>query len=1531
MENVRNESNPWLGLKTYEEGQILYGRTEEINTLSQNILFNVQTVIYGKSGIGKSSILNAGIFPILRRSNFFPVNIRLVHNQPEKSYNAQIWECVIDSLNHLRKERLAPDGTKEILKNIKGRHEELAVASGNESLWEMFHRNVFYDDAGERIQPVLVFDQFEEIFTREKDANKVTDFFNELADLINNVVPAYLCNNVTQEQESANSNLETNDDLLLEEEFGAAFADYLMESNFHIVLSLREDFLSYLERNIANIPLLKHNRYCLKPLNEEQAASIIMDPAPGLVNIDVAKEIISKVTGVGTDKFGLGDEPEVEVDSAILSLFMSELYERIPAGCKTIEKSLVIELGDNIIQGFYERTISKISADCAEYLEYKLITEDGRRDSIFESHVIKHKGYKAADLEYLKKQRLIREFPWNDGIRIEFIHDVLCPIIVQRKEERKLAKKRQEEERLKELERERVLTETKKKEERLRKKNRNIIITSISTFAAVILLLLGYLYYDVLEYKEYYETYVWRYEMPYGINRLSKKDLKNRSVFYEFSKDGRNPAKRWKSIRALNSTMNLTTENAPGTLLVPTNNNEDDQVNSALKERLRENCIWEVVTDQSGKQPMQVKFYDRKHKLICCFSMVCHIEGDTLRYVTGQYTDEHGQPIQSRKNGASVVKITFDKEGFRSFIEYFDSWENRARNYDNALAQRYEYNHHPDSLGLLMRYGSANAAGEYVYDKVGNSGMKMTYINSNGKWLQTKSISIDPDGNVCPVKYGYSITKYEYDEFGRVIKQSYFDAEHNPVVDLSDNTHCCKIVYDEQGNICELYYYGIDGELKSNGRAYLKRKVDPNNNCDLAYTEYDREGNIFNNCNYRFKYEDERNPDKITEIYNVDRDDNCIKDNEGVYITRYTYDEDGNRTGEIYYENDGITPMLCKGGYAGVRRVYENGWLIEECYLDKEGLSTPTTSGYAKIVYSYDSKGNRIEETYYDRNDRKYLVDRYCSIVCKYDAFNNLIQKNYKDEDGKNAKDYVVKKYTYDFWGNLLTEANYKSDETTSTLNGEKIHSICYEYDSLFYVSEIRYYNEENKLAQCPKDTTYSIVRYANDEYGNHIITAFYDKYGNACESSEGFHKAIRTFNTLGNVVTERYYDSDKNRVMHSIGCWEAKVAYDKSFINKQSVISGYDKQGNLMNTDSGWAYKTFKYDNLGNTIEIAYFDKDSIPCIDKEEICHKVIKVYDGTNEIRTEYYKDATTLREKNAIITLEYDTNDNPISVSYYNGDGSNGEHVDGWHCKNLVYDNNKRVIEVNFTNAAGLSTDVKYDEYCNCCKVKFLYDEGVETEWRYMANGDSMCINGYTSGIMFKGGIYSGYIAKARPHGKGMYISADGISYEGDWHYGSLHGKGKFTFSSGLYYIGDFSNNKFNGIGSLYTSEDSLVNSGFYYEDKFYSPVLININETTHNSYAEMYGIYKGDVILEYNDFNYFKEGNKINDINKLSEELSATLKEAREKKKYIKVARMVDGEYVIKEFNLPPGEIGVYIQSNLISSEFLDKIYDAYMK
>ena len=42
---MKSSKNPWLGLKTYEEGDVIYGRAQEINELSQDILYNVHDIV----------------------------------------------------------------------------------------------------------------------------------------------------------------------------------------------------------------------------------------------------------------------------------------------------------------------------------------------------------------------------------------------------------------------------------------------------------------------------------------------------------------------------------------------------------------------------------------------------------------------------------------------------------------------------------------------------------------------------------------------------------------------------------------------------------------------------------------------------------------------------------------------------------------------------------------------------------------------------------------------------------------------------------------------------------------------------------------------------------------------------------------------------------------------------------------------------------------------------------------------------------------------------------------------------------------------------------------------------------------------------------------------------------------------------------------------------------------------------------------------------------------------------------------------
>lgn len=67
----------WLGLSSYEEkhSDIFFGRNQEIEELCGDIFHNQQTIIYGPSGTGKTSILRAGVFARARAKHFMPIYI----------------------------------------------------------------------------------------------------------------------------------------------------------------------------------------------------------------------------------------------------------------------------------------------------------------------------------------------------------------------------------------------------------------------------------------------------------------------------------------------------------------------------------------------------------------------------------------------------------------------------------------------------------------------------------------------------------------------------------------------------------------------------------------------------------------------------------------------------------------------------------------------------------------------------------------------------------------------------------------------------------------------------------------------------------------------------------------------------------------------------------------------------------------------------------------------------------------------------------------------------------------------------------------------------------------------------------------------------------------------------------------------------------------------------------------------------------------------------------------------------------------
>jgi conflict system STAND superfamily ATPase len=129
---------------TEADQKTFYGRETEADDLTNQVLSSKLVVLYRDSGVGKTSLLQAGVFPLLRERDFLPLPIRL--KQPPESQKPTLLEvcwAAIEKACECQKIKYTP-GEKT-------------------GLWEFFKTAIFLKQA-ELQEPVLVFDQFEDIF-----------------------------------------------------------------------------------------------------------------------------------------------------------------------------------------------------------------------------------------------------------------------------------------------------------------------------------------------------------------------------------------------------------------------------------------------------------------------------------------------------------------------------------------------------------------------------------------------------------------------------------------------------------------------------------------------------------------------------------------------------------------------------------------------------------------------------------------------------------------------------------------------------------------------------------------------------------------------------------------------------------------------------------------------------------------------------------------------------------------------------------------------------------------------------------------------------------------------------------------------------------------------------------------------------------------------------------------------------------------------------------------------------------------------
>lgn len=462
-----NPAYRYPGVKPFsqEDSHLFFGRSKDIQQLVRYLRTEDLVVLHGKSGLGKTSLIQAGVIPKLTASSrrslpFEPITLRFNSYNPRNPKN----------LGHII------DGNLEREPSFL---DSLPVKYV--SIWHALKSRQLSEGAPEKSpQYLLIFDQFEELFTYPEE--EVEAFGHDLADLVNRVVPTEF-RKVLRREEIINPDLKK----AMDQPGMREWLDSPIDVK--ILIAIRSDKFNLLDKLSPYIPDILLNSRILEALNREQAEEAINAPA----NMDGEFESPAfRYGNIAREKIldFLTSNSNGRVEGFQLQILCRNIEEKLietsqtgkPVESLTVkaltEETAKYEVEDidthfaDILRNYYEEQLEKLEDPediriAREFVEDELIAE-GRRVSLDRAVI---KAEISDDLLYkLVNTRLIRREPNSlGGFSFEISHDTLLDPIIESRQERRImeeAEKEREEARLAALQRQKELEEERELRER---------------------------------------------------------------------------------------------------------------------------------------------------------------------------------------------------------------------------------------------------------------------------------------------------------------------------------------------------------------------------------------------------------------------------------------------------------------------------------------------------------------------------------------------------------------------------------------------------------------------------------------------------------------------------------------------------------------------------------------------------------------------------------------------------------------------------------------------------------------------------------------------------------------------------------------------------------------------------------------------------------------------------------------------------------------------------------------------------------
>ena len=459
-------------------------------------------------------------------------------------------------------------------------------------------------------------------------------------------------------------------------------------------------------------------------------------------------------------------------------------------------------------------------------------------------------------------------------------------------------------------------------------------------------------------------------------------------------------------------------------------------------------------------------------------------------FQTFAYEDNSGRLIETKyldRNRNLLMRLVFSGDRYTA-IDF------KRVNSENETLQ-----------AALAAQTSSAADGQLAYGTSSRFGYEMGGVRGQ---VQRWQVSRDEKGHISGIKYkqlessraakdkdGIFGQALSLDEYGRVIKRVYLDAEGR---NYSTPEGLAGKSYRYNGaNLVEIINLDAQNQPVADDRQQI-----------IISFSFDEHG-------------------RKTQQSSLDGNRVLYPDQDGVAQKKWKYDSAGRTVEEAYFGID-ETPWLISGGYAGWKMSY-NGLRRDKSFFGQDGSLSADKFGVAKIVELIDEKGNFLERSRYGMDGRPVVgADGLFKEVYRYDGLGRLVEESFFGPDEQataGSQGYARALKIFNDFG-LIAEESFFGADGQPVLNNEGAAKVIYDYDERGTAEAVTYFGVNGQ--RVTNRDGYSQMRFKTDIFGRPLTVAFYgpdDKP--AVNSAFGYARSETTWNEL-NLMTEiRFFDAD--------------------------------------------------------------------------------------------------------------------------------------------------------------------------------------------------------------------------------------------------------------------------------------------------------------------------------------------------------------------------------------------------------------------